>query len=96
MRSTQDHSSAYRALTTVNAPLPSHIDAETLIDCITLKNKDPKWRPHLKSFFQDVSSDVIMDMVVEGSISFDDLLECMTFWKFEEDENARWIREMAA
>ena len=95
MRRAKFHSAAYRALTTVNAPLPTHIDAHTLVDCLTLKNTDTKWRPHLKSFFEDVSSDAIMDMVIEDSITFDNLLKCMSFWDFEEDENARWIREMA-
>jgi hypothetical protein len=37
-----------------------------------------------------------MDMVVEGSVTFDDLSKAISFWEVDEDyENARWIREMA-
>ena len=36
-----------------------------------------------------------MDMVIEGSISFDELSDAICFWDVEEDiENARWVREM--
>ena len=36
-----------------------------------------------------------MDMVIEGSISFDELSDAIRFWNVEEDiENARWVREM--
>lgn len=90
------HSSAYRALTTINAPLPSHIDVNTLVDCLKLQNTDFKWRPHLKSFFLDIHSDIIMDMIIEGTVTFKELDMCIQHWGFEEDENARWIRKMAA
>ena len=37
-----------------------------------------------------------MDMVIEGSITFDGLSHAMRFWNVEDDtENARWMREMA-
>lgn len=87
---------AYRAITTINAPLRKHIDVETLLNCLLLKNRDIEWRPHIKSFFLDLNEDIIMDMVVEGSVTFNDLLECLYFWKIEENDNARWIKEMAS
>lgn len=38
-----------------------------------------------------------MDMVVEGAVTFDNLLKAISFWDVDEDcENARWIREMAS
>lgn len=90
------HASAYRAITTINAPLSTHIDANTLVDCLLLQNRDPKWRPHIKSFFLDVNLDIIMDMVIEDSVSFNNLLECLNFWQLEESDNARWVREMVS
>lgn len=85
-----------RALTTVNAPLPTHIGGGTLLDCLLLTQTDPKWRPHVRAFFNEVHPDVIMDLVVEGSITFDNLAKAASFWDVEKDsDNARWIREMA-
>lgn len=86
----------WRGLTTVNAPLPLHIDADTLLACLLLKNTDRQWQPHVRAFFQEVGLEVITDMVVEGSITFDNLSKAIRFWNVDEDvENARWIREMA-
>lgn len=87
----------WRALTTVNAPLPIHVDADTLLDCLNLSTTDRRWRPHVRAFFREVGVEVIMDMIVEGSTTFDSLSKAISFWNVEEDyENARWIREMAA
>ena len=97
MADTIKHRAIWRALTTVNAPLPSHIDADTLGSCLALSTTDPRWRPHVRAFFREVGVEVIMDMVVEGSITFDSLSKALSFWNVDEDyENARWIREMAA
>jgi hypothetical protein len=87
----------WRALTTVNAPLPIHVAADTLLECLNLSTTDRRWRPHVRAFFREVGIEVIMDMVVEGSTMFDSLSKAISFWDVEEDyENARWIREMAA
>ena len=86
----------WRALTTVNAPLPIHIDADTLMACLLLAITERQWRPHVRAFFREVGLEVIMDMVVEGSVTFDNLSKAISFWDVDEDyENARWIREMA-
>jgi hypothetical protein len=88
--------SIYRALTTVNAPLALHIDADTLARSLRLEDTDLRWRPHVRAFFQEVDAGVIMDMVVEGTVSFDDLAHSAAYWDVEESENARWVREMAS
>ncbi len=87
----------WRALTTVNAPLPVHIDTDTLLACLSLSVTDARWRPHVRAFFREVATEVIMDTVVEGAITFDSLSKAISFWNVDGDcENARWIREMAA
>jgi hypothetical protein len=70
----------WRGLTTVNAPLPLHIDADTLLACLLLKSTDRQWQPHVRAFFQEVGVEVIMDMVVEGSVTFDSLSKAIRFW----------------
>ena len=86
----------WQALTTVNAPLPLHIDANTLLACLRLRSTERQWRPHVRAFFREVGVEVLMDMAVEGSVTFDDLARAISFWDVEEDyENARWAREMA-
>jgi len=86
----------WRALTTVNAPLPIHIDADTLTDSLLMRSADRRWRPHMRAFFREVGLEIIMDMVVEGTVTFDSLSKAISFWDVDEDcENARWIREMA-
>jgi hypothetical protein len=97
MDTTTESRAIWRALTTVNAPLPVHIDADALLACLRLANTDRKWRPHVRAFFREAGLEVIMDMVVEGAVSFDSLLKAISYWNADEDgENARWIREMAA
>jgi hypothetical protein len=87
--------SIYRALTTVNAPVAVHMDAHTLARCLRLEDVDVRWRPHVRAFFEEVGIGIILDMVVEGTVSFDDLARCARYWRVEESGNARWIREMA-
>ena len=87
----------WQALTTVNAPLPLHIDADTLLACLRRRTIERRWRPHVRAFFREVGVEILMDMVVEGSVTFDDLAQTISFWDVDEDdENARWIREMDA
>lgn len=90
-------SAILHALTTVNAPLPLHIDADTMMACLRLRSHERQWRPHVRALFREVGVEILMDMVVEGSVTFDDLARAISFWDVdEENENARWIREMAA
>jgi hypothetical protein len=97
MTNTVTSKAIWRALTTVNAPLPRHISAHQLLACLQLSSKDMTWRPHVRAFFNEVGIGVIMDMVVEGSVSFEGLSKAIAFWNVdEESDNARWIREMAA
>ncbi|WP_045230269.1 hypothetical protein [Agrobacterium rubi] len=87
----------WQALTTVNAPLPLHIDAETLVACLLLEETEKRWRPHVRAFFCEVGVEILMDMVVEGSVTFENFAKAISFWGVDEDyENVRWAREMAA
>lgn len=86
----------YRALSTVNAPRSLHVDAVTMLACLRLQCRDERWKPHVRSFFQEVGIGVIHDMVIEGSLSFRELAEAMDAWEVEEFDSARWIREMAS
>jgi hypothetical protein len=87
----------WQALTTVNAPLPLHIDAETLMACLLLNVTDKRWRPHVRAFFGEVGVEILMDMVVEGSVTFENFAKAISFWGVDEDyENVRWAWEMAA
>nr|WP_316653324.1 hypothetical protein [uncultured Gellertiella sp.] len=93
----QESDAIWQALTTVNAPLPPPIDADTLLACLRPGCTQRQWRPHVRAFFGEVGVEILMDMVVEGSVTFDDLAKAISFWDVDEDyENARWIREMAA
>ncbi len=86
----------WRGLTTVNAPLAVHVDAGTLLACLHLETTDRRWQPHVRAFFSEVGQEVLMDMVIEGSVSFDDLYRAIRFWNADKDSgNARWIGEMA-
>jgi len=96
-RHTVKSEAIWQALTTVNAPLPLHIDADTMLACLRLRSTERQWRPHVRAFFREVGVEILMDMVVEGSVTFDDLAQAISFWNVDEDyENARWTRDMAA
>ena len=95
MKPAVKNSAIWRALTPVNSPLPVHIDAGTLLACLLLQNTETQWRPHVRAFFGEVAVEVMMDMVIEGSISFGELSQAIKFWNVEADiETAQWIREM--
>lgn len=97
MSETVKSKAVWRALTTVNAPLPVEIDAATLLACLSLSNADPRWKPHVRAFFREVAVEVMMDMLVEGTATVDNLAKALTHWGVDEDfENARWIRDMAS
>lgn len=85
------------ALTTVNAPLPVHIDADTLLDCLNLSMTDRRWRPHVRAFFDEVRVEVMMDLVIEGSTTFETLAQAIKVWEVDEAyESVGWVREMSA
>jgi len=96
MSSKVEDKSIYRALTTVNAPRALQIEAETLAACLRLECSDRQWRPHMRAFFDEVDRGIILDIVIEGAVSFRDLDEGLSVWEVGDGENARWIREMAA
>lgn len=97
MSETVKSKAVWRALTTVNAPLPVEIDAATLLSCLSLSTTDLRWKPHVRAFFREVAVDVIMDLLVEGTASIDNLSKALEYWGVDEEfENARWIRDMAA
>jgi hypothetical protein len=86
----------WRAITTVNAPLPIHITPDTLVSALLLETTDEKWQPHVQAFFREVAVEVLMDLVVEGTLSFDNLAHAIKAWAVDEEyENAGWVREMA-
>ncbi len=85
------------AITTVNAPLPMPIDEDTLLACLLLRSTESRWRSHVWTFFNDVGVDLMMDLVVEGSVTFHNLADAVSYWDVDgETDNARWIREMAS
>ncbi len=87
----------WQALTTVNAPLPLHIGADTLLACLLCQSTERQWRPHVRAFFCEVGVEILMDMVVEGSVTFENFAKAISFWDVDEDyENTRWVREMVA
>lgn len=87
----------WRALTTINSPLPLHIDADTLVACLLLQIIEHRWKPHVRAFFCEVGVEILMDMVVEGSVTFENFAKAISFWEVDEDyQNVRWAREMAA
>src|SRR3546814_18985800 len=46
-------------LATINAPRPYPISAAELVHCLVTDRPDPKWRPHVEAFFDEVSEEAI-------------------------------------
>jgi hypothetical protein len=95
MSSKAENRSIYRALSTVNASRALQIEAETLAACLRLECNDRRWRPHMRSFYDEVDRGLILDLVIDGTTSFSDLDKGLVAWQAGDGENARWIREMA-
>jgi len=84
------------AVTTINTPRYHQIDVRTLVDCLKGRNDDDRWRGHIHSFFDEVDVSVIHVAVIEGILTFEDLLRSLDAWEAGGTNNAGWIREMAA
>src|SRR3546814_756492 len=57
-------------LATINAPRPYPISAAELVRCLVTDRPDPKWRPHVEAFFDEVSDEAIHDLVLPGVVRF--------------------------
>ncbi|MPZ24485.1 MAG: hypothetical protein GEU28_13345 [Dehalococcoidia bacterium] len=82
-------------LATVNAPRPYPISAGELVHCLVTDHPDPKWRPHVEAFFDEVSAEAIHDIVLAGVVSFEDLYRAARNWRATDGRNVGWINEMA-
>src|SRR3546814_5826687 len=79
-------------LATINAPRPYPISAGELVHCLVTDRPDPKWRPHVEAFFDEVSEEAIHDVVLTGAISFEDLHRAARNWRVTDGRNVDWIR----
>jgi hypothetical protein len=82
-------------LATINAPRPYSIRAEELVRCLVTDRPDPKWRPHVEAFFDEVSEEAIHDIVLAGVVSFEELMRAARNWRATDGRNVEWINEMA-
>lgn len=82
-------------LATVNAPRPYPIEAAELVHCLVTDRPDPKWRPHVEAFFDELSEEAIHDTVLAGVVSFEDLMRAARNWRVTDGRNVDWINEMA-
>ncbi|HEY9539476.1 MAG TPA: hypothetical protein VIS03_17920 [Kiloniellaceae bacterium] len=82
-------------LATINAPRPYPISAAELVHCLVTDRPDPKWRPHVEAFFDEVSEEAIHDIVLTGVVSFEDLHRAARNWRVIDGRNVDWINEMA-
>jgi hypothetical protein len=84
------------AVTTINTPRYHQIDIPTLVDCLMGRNGDPKWSAHIFSFFDEVDVSVLHKAVIDGVLTFEDLLRALEAWNAEGAGHAGWIREMGS
>ncbi len=82
-------------LATINAPRPQPIDAKTFVHCLTTSQAEQLWRPHIEAFFDEVSPEVIHDLVLAGIITFEDLYRAARTWRATDGSSVPWIKEMA-
>jgi len=82
-------------LATINAPRPHPVDANDLVHCLTTSRPEPRWRPHLEAFFDEVAPEAIHDLVLAGIVTFEDLYRAARTWRLTNGGNVPWIREMA-
>ncbi|NIJ40602.1 MULTISPECIES: hypothetical protein [Parvibaculum] len=100
LRSAREHADAARAdidliLGTLNAPRPEWIDAETLVSCLYAEQADPRWIPHMRAFFDEISIGAIHDIVLAGVVDFETLYRAARTWRALDGNAAPWIKEMA-
>jgi len=67
-------------LTTVNAPRPVAIDAETLVRCLWADVAEKQWQPHLEAFFDEVHPLVLHSYVGHGLVTFRQLHRARAMW----------------
>jgi hypothetical protein len=82
-------------LATINAPRPYPISSRELVHCLVTDHPDPRWRPHIEAFFDEVSEEAIHDIVLAGVVSFEDLMRAARNWRVTDGRNVDWINEMA-
>lgn len=82
-------------LATVNAPRPTPLSSRELVHCLLTDRPDPKWRPHVEAFFDEVAAEAIHDIVLTGVVSFEDLMRAARIWRVTHGNNVEWINEMA-
>lgn len=82
-------------LATINAPRPYPIDAKTFVHCLTTRQPEKRWLPHIEAFFDEVSVEAIHDLVLAGVISFEDLYRGARNWGVTDGRNVGWVKEMA-
>jgi hypothetical protein len=83
-------------LNTINAPRPTPIDADTLLDCLLAVAPPPKWRPHLEALLTEVSAEALHRLVLIGFCQFEDLRRAASALRVPKNERRDWIDEMAA
>lgn len=84
------------ALAQINASCPKKIDSITLIDCIRGKNQDKTWAAHVLTFLEELPVEIIHDIVLSGTLTFEELDKAIEIWECVDGETIFWIREMAA
>ena len=84
------------AVTTINTPMPTRIDEDTLLACLRGEISDRKWRVYVQALFDEVDVSVLHNLVIDHFVTFDDLLKTIDAWQVTELANERWIREMAS
>lgn len=82
-------------LGTINAPRPHPIDLQSFVQCLTTPRPDARWRPHIETFFDEVSAEAIHDLVLAGIFTFEDLYRAARTWRVTDGRNVPWIKEMA-
>jgi len=82
-------------LRTINAPRPTPIDGDTLLDCLLSRTVIDKWAPHLEAFFTEVSIEATHHLVMSGFCTFEDLRLAQHVWDYRKGEKHDWIEEMA-
>lgn len=83
-------------VTTINTPMPVRIDEDTLIACLKRETSEQKWRVYVQALFDEVDVSAIHRLVIDGFVTFADLLKAIDHWQVTESDNERWVRQMAS
>jgi hypothetical protein len=82
-------------LATINAPRRHRIDTKIFVQSLLTSRPEPRWRPHIEAFFDEVSPEAIHDLVLAGIVGFEDLYRAARTWRATDGANIAWIKEMA-